>query len=107
MTQPAGQSCANCVFYIATNCHRPVPGTQGASWPVCEPTDWCSFWNIWPSGPGNSSVAGAAISSGTAAPAGGADGDYYVKYTLALGAISALSIYQRQAGNWVVIQTIL
>jgi hypothetical protein len=111
MTPPVGQSCNNCSFYIDGDCHRILPvmlAGSSARWPSCEPTQWCPFWNIWPSNSGNSSVVGAAISSGQVATAGGADGDYYVKYTAdPVVGITALSIYQRQAGNWVVIQTIL
>jgi len=54
-------------------------------------------------------TTGAVCTSGTSAPSGGADGDFYALYVLDFSGltISALKIYQRQAGVWAVIQTIL
>jgi hypothetical protein len=112
MAAPAGQSCANCAFFVSGECRRESPlyvrtGDFTISrWSTVEAGEWCSFWNVWPEGGG---MIGTNISSGTAAPTGGVDGDFYVKYTFdgTNTYITALSIYQKQAGTWNVITTIL
>jgi hypothetical protein len=102
---PSGQSCANCNFYIGGTCHEDsaragAPGTP--RWATVDSGEWCAFWNVWP---GRAGISGGAIGSGQAAPTGGADGDYYVKYTvLNIYWVTDVKIYQRQLGNWVVIQ---
>lgn len=107
-TAPAGQSCGNCSFMINAECHAMVPrGAQGGGgWPAVAADDWCGTWNVWPgASPG---AVGSAITAGTAAPSGGSDGDFYVKYTSSMeGSINALDIFQKQSGNWVSVLTVL
>jgi hypothetical protein len=106
---PSGQSCATCSFYIGGDCRAAKP-SQGSNlpglWGKPDPDDWCVEWNVWS---GRSpAAAGAVFSSGTLAPTGGNDGDFYARYTLfGMVSITALSILQKQSGAWVVIQTIL
>lgn len=109
-TAPAGQSCGNCSFMINAECHAMVPrGAQGGGgWPAVKDDDWCGTWNVWPgASPG---AVGSSITAGTAAPSGGANGDFYVKYAFvpeSATTIDVLVVYQKQAGNWVSVLTVL
>lgn len=111
-TNPDGQSCATCAFYITGECRasKPSAAVDKNYYARPGPDSWCTTYNVWP-GKTPPAAVGAACTSGTAAPSGGTDGDFYVRYAVSAplpsGNIVALSIYQRQSGAWVVIQTIL
>lgn len=80
-----------------------------SEWPPVESTDWCGFWNCWP---GRQVLSSSGISAGNnILPSGGNDGDFHIFYIAAYTApnwyLTALRIYQKQAGAWTVINTIL
>ncbi len=108
---PTGQSCANCSFYIESNCKALVPNQAGGAplWSSPDPDDWCRFWNVWPQ-TGNPAPAGPppVIRSGSQVPSGGNEGDFYVQYVLSGSVIVFLQIWQCiTPNNWSVTAQIL
>jgi hypothetical protein len=107
MTAPAGQTCANCSFFVNLECHarEPIPGElpnrKAARWAPVDADDWCAQWNCWP---GRQNPDAKECLFGTADPSAGADGDFYVKYDVLL---HSLLIYQKQSGNWLLVTTVL
>jgi len=118
-TNPAGQSCNNCSFYIGNNCKAIVPSQAGSApiWASPPPDDWCRFWNVWPQTGTSPAPAPAppSVHWGQAAPSGGVDGDFWVQYTFIdvrsqgvffflTGArtiyYDTITIFQRQNGGW-------
>jgi hypothetical protein len=108
-SNPTGQSCANCSFYIESTCRAATPNPHGGQpmWGSPDPDDWCTHWNIW-LGSGTSAPAppAPAIYYGQAIPSGSLanNGDFYVQYTfITISAgryINYLVIWQKQNGGW-------
>jgi len=104
-TAPTGQSCGTCAFWIDGACVGALP-TNNPGMPPFRPmvsTQWCRAWNVWPGRTTN----GGTMSSGTIAPSGGVDGDYYVSYRdNGDHTASTIVVYQKQSGSWVSVLTI-
>lgn len=114
-TNPSGQSCGNCSFWINQSCRATLPSLVDPfhAWRPVDADDWCRTWNVWP-GSSAPAASAAALSFGTSPPSSGAgnDGDFYVKYDLVSGPIGGGSaadniiVYQKQSGYWVSYATI-
>lgn len=114
---PVGQTCENCVFWIARTCRRSLPGSDGRTlelipegpgryWRTCNEGDWCAYWNLWPTGlTGGSGPAGGGStvtmgdSSGAPADSVGSDGDWHVSVDFA--GVGTATWFHKESGTWV------